>query len=97
MACVLMCGFSFADDDKNCREWSKTAGLIMKARQNNIPLYETLSMIENSYTDYESSEAVEKMALLAYEHPRFSLEEYQSNAVTDFENDIMLVCMKEKM
>lgn len=98
VACILLCGFSFADDDKNCREWSKTAGSIMAARQANISLYKNLEVVEEVYgKDEKAVKAVKKIVLMAYEQPQFSLEEYQSKAIIDFENKIMLGCMKAKM
>lgn len=72
--------------------------MIMKARQSNLPMYENLELIDEIYGSNEKAvKALKKIVIMAYEQPQFGLEEYKEKTIVDFENDIMLACMKAKM
>lgn len=97
----MFIGFSYSyavDNLSVCKSWSESAGYIMKARQENLPMYESLELVKDIYGDDEILlRLVNKMVLMAYETPQFIMEENKTKSTIDFENKIMLSCMKGKM
>lgn len=78
-------------DREMCELVARYAQRIMKARQIGVPMTEIMPTTD----DHATRETMEGLIILAYEHPRFSSEEYQQKAVTDFENDMFLSCLKQ--
>lgn len=76
-----------ADVDKFCKEHGDTAELIMKVRQQGVPISRLLEGIS-------SDSIFRDMAFQAYEQPRMSHEENQQRVIEDFRNDQELLCLK---
>jgi hypothetical protein len=76
---------------KECSAIALLAKTIMDVRQNGMPM----SMVIDSVTDENMKGLVTRMAILAYERPKFSTESYKQNAINEFENQFYLNCMKQ--
>lgn len=91
MSVVLSMSAMAQEDDKveTCASYSKLAGTIMKNRQQGVEMAAMLEVSKSSAA-YDIAEILIKSA---YAKPRFSLPDYQNNAIIDFKNDVMSECM----
>ncbi len=95
-AIVLGLSFpAFAENDMEvCASIAEAAKLAMELRQMNIPMIQVLKITEG-HTGSEA-ELMRGIILEAYNQPRFSVDKNQKNAVTDFENKVLLECLKAR-
>ena len=70
-----------------CTAISDNASLIMELRQSNAPLSDVLEVVDGITL-------LEELVMEAYKEPRYSSDEYQSNAIADFGNLAMLNCLQ---
>ena len=62
----------------------------MTGRQNGVPL---TKMMEVANSDNEqANDLTRKIILAAYEQPSYSTDEIKQRTITDFANDVALVC-----
>jgi len=76
-----------------CTTISKNASMIMELRQSNAPLSGVLEAVKGV-------DILETLAMEAYKKPRYSSDEYKTNAIADFGNLAMITCLqafKEKV
>ena len=78
---------SAEDKQSQCTEISDFAGNIMTLRQLGKPMADTFKISGGS-------KFVESIIIEAYEHPKFSTEEYRKESVSKFKNKYFLMCIK---
>lgn len=87
---ALISTIALADEsvvqDDYCSQLHEAATLTMQYRQEGIAMIKLYQA-----TEHEMIRAIIKDA---YKQPRYTLEEYQQNAVIDFANDIYLQCVE---
>ena len=91
LSVVLSMSAMAQEEDKfaTCASYSKLAGTIMNNRQQGVEMATMLEVSKPSAA-YDIAEILIKAAYLK---PRFSLPDYQQNAIIDFKNDVMSECM----
>lgn len=67
-----------------CENYATAAHGVMKARQNGAPLSKVIQI----------GPIIKELALIAYDTPKYSHDKYKENAITEFENKILLACLK---
>lgn len=78
---------------KLCASASQLAKSIMTARQNNVPMAQAMEL--PGVTENEQARAIaHAMVIAAYEKPRFSTQDFIDTAITDFESEMYLYCIK---
>ncbi len=77
---------TFAESEAVCNFEGTVAFLIMSSRQNG----------ENIGQLIKESPSSKKLIIRAYEQPRFDSDEYKQKAIKDFENEIILECLKRE-
>lgn len=92
IAAAMTLSLGAAADDKadTCDLVNKLAHSIMDARQRGVDMAEAMRLANES----SISDLIKPIIIAAYEKPRYSVEENQRNAVTDFKNAVYLVCVK---
>ncbi len=91
-AAVLFAAPAFADNLKRCEAIGNIAKYVMEQRQANVPMQDLLKHArQRAPQGYSFFQTV---AVRAYERPRYRTEEYQKNAITDFQNLYFNACMK---
>lgn len=70
-----------------CTSTSEMAEAVMSARQGGVPMREAMEIMEGR-------EFHERMVMVAYERNRYSTQEYQQEAITEFGNAWFSACMK---
>ena len=86
---------SFAQsDDEVCKSLGDLGSTFMKARQKGIPLSDLVKVFPESSDNY-TAEVARKLAIAAYEQPRYSTEENQLQVVSEFRDAIELACYKK--
>lgn len=71
----------------SCTLVGDLATSIMKGRQNGVNMAKALTIAKDSALS-------QKIVEMAYEHPRYSTDEYITREVENFTNDIISGCMK---
>lgn len=79
--------------DMDCSEMSAVAEMIMKARQQSLPMAEAHKVAKKSKSPSFAAWATE-IIKIAYASPRFSSKEFQQRAINDFGSDVYLACLK---
>lgn len=72
-----------------CASYSALAGVIMTKRQEGVDMAKMIAALKGG-DSYDTALIIIKAA---YAKPRFSLPDYQQNAIIDFKNDVMSECM----
>lgn len=92
IAAAIVLSFNAAADANadTCDLVNKLAHSIMDARQRGVDMAEAMRLANES----EIADLIKPIIIAAYEKPRYSVEENQRNAVTDFKNSVYLVCVK---
>lgn len=89
LVCVVLIFSSaptFAESEVVCNFEGTVAFLIMSSRQNG----------ENIGQMIKESPKSKGLIMRAYEQPRFDSDEYKKKAIKDFENEIILECLKRE-
>lgn len=89
---VLFSGHVMAD----CQIVESLARTMMKARQSGMPAVELLKVIEQQKETPQVKTAMKNLMVEAYKQPRFSVEEYQQNAINDFANEWFVMCLQNE-
>lgn len=93
-------GTAYADSDaanqsiKNatCLMLGQLAEGVMTARQSGKPISTVLGTLDGGSSDIDN--LARTIIIEAYEEPRWNGSEYQSRAITEFENSVMVRCYK---
>ena len=72
---------------EQCELAVQIAEAIMQNRQAGTPISKMMEVADGN-------QAIIGLILVAYDTPRFSTQEYQLQAVTDFSNEVGLACYK---
>ncbi len=92
---AVFCGFAGpaaqAQSDEDCALMGELATTIMRGRQSGVPLTEMMRAGTQSDNPV-ANDLTRKMILAAYDLPRYSSDGMQARAVTDFANDVVLIC-----
>ena len=97
---AVTAAFAFAppssaqSDDDLCKSLGELGASFMRARQGGIPLSDVLNVFPES-PDEDTGEVARKIAIAAYEQPRYSTEENQLQVISEFRDAIELVCYKK--
>ena len=78
---------AFASDQ--CIQIAKIAELVMEIRQQNTPITELLSGVENTAS-------IKGMAILAYQQPLQKLDSQKQKAIVDFGSLFFIMCSKDE-
>ena len=78
-----------------CRSASKTASAVMRNRQLGISMNNQMDNLLPA-ADPAIKGVMESMIRLAYTKPRYSSSQYQQNAITDFEDEYLLMCLQSR-
>jgi len=87
---IIMAAMMATNAQGSCDDIYKLAESMMKARQKGAELPKILDVIERN----GSSDAVKKLAIMAYKEPRWNNENLQKRAISEFANKFMLECLK---
>lgn len=78
-----------------CRSASKTASAVMRNRQLGISMNNQMDNLLPA-ADPAIKGVMESMIRLAYTKPRYNSTQYQQNAITDFEDEYLLMCLQSR-
>lgn len=81
------------EDFEECKRMEHSAKTVMESRQSDVPMSTMWGIAEESGSEYVK-EMYKMLIRNAYDKPRFSLEENQQKAVTDFQNDFFSSCIR---
>lgn len=70
-----------------CPTWGQLAATIMELRQGGVSMAELMNVTDN--------DVARQLVIAAYDIPQYSTSRYKERAITEFANDVMLVCYKE--
>ena len=77
-----------------CATWGTLASAIMTVRQRGVPMSKVMEMettrFERDGVDFKISNVV----ILAYEQPQWASEKLRAEAVSEFRNEMELLCYK---
>ncbi len=91
LAGALLTGAAQAEDP--CQRISKLAGTIMENRQAGTSMERMIEIASGE--QFKSIDKILRHLIVeAYSQPRYNSKPNQQNAVKDFSNDQMLLCMK---
>lgn len=78
-----------------CRAASKAASAVMRNRQLGISMN---NQLDNLLPKAEPAikGVMESMIRLAYTKPRYNSTQYQQNAITDFEDEYLMICLQSR-
>ena len=79
-----------AINDATCIVVGMLAKQIMSARQSGVPMSKVLGVLDGE--DANADGLTRTLTIQAYDYPRFSGSEYQERAITEFENEAMVMC-----
>lgn len=82
------------NNNEFCTKIFMTSELIMKYRQMSVPITETFSDMEKLKFSTAEQELINLIVIDAYESPKFTIKEYQDNAVKEFANNQFIRCYK---
>lgn len=90
-------GGKYSEEDWGaiCRSASKTASAVMRNRQLGISMNNQMDNLLPA-ADPAIKGVMESMIRLAYTKPRYSSSQYQQNAITDFEDEYLLMCLQSR-
>lgn len=73
-----------------CKELSFLSGTIMESRQEGVPMYDLMEIANQN----PQLPIVKELVILAFEQPRYSVKSNQQDAVSEFQNEVYLECIK---
>ena len=75
------------EQEINCEQYFDLGKKIMEGRQAGVPMPDMIKIAgDNAF--------FRAMVITAYERGRYSTEKYQNRAISDFANEIYMVCVK---
>jgi hypothetical protein len=84
---ALLSFSSVANEDlKQCRGMSTVAGQIMEFRQQNADMASLYELLEGNQSSII-------MVSMAYKEPLYSTDEYKSRSITEFKNEVFMICI----
>ena len=90
IAAVLMIGMAFsANASEKCVAAAELANTVMQTRQLGVSIVKAMELAGDN-------RAVRAIVALAYSKPRYSTEQFQQEARTDFETEVYLICIRQK-
>ena len=89
IAMLVFASISYADE--GCNSIANLAGAIMSARQDGVPMQD----IMDKSNDVHLNKVVELLAIEAYDSPKYLTEAFKRSAVTEYKNQIYLLCIKK--
>ncbi len=85
---VIISTPTYADDwREKCEILSKVGEVIMLNRQSGFSMAKMIS--------FSKSKTLEGIVIVAYEEPRYSTEKQIARSVTEFSNNLYLVCVQK--
>ena len=81
-------------DAQLCTLMALSAKRTMEARQTGMPLSQYLELTENMPLPDAFKSFIKELALEAYDSPRFSTNEHRIRVITEFENQVLVGCLK---
>ncbi|WP_447940119.1 hypothetical protein [Pseudoxanthomonas mexicana] len=78
---------------KLCASASELANSIMTARQNNVPMAKAMEL-QAATDNQQARDIAQAMVIAAYEKPRYNTPEFIATAISDFESEMYLHCIK---
>lgn len=86
---------SVAEEQRDPCLWvSNLAERIMKSRQNEVPMAKIMGVVSGGDGSKEMKLIMKSMVIDAYETPAFSTETNKAKAISQFQNDMYLGCVK---
>lgn len=84
-----------AEENRDPCLWvSNLAERIMKSRQNEVPMAKIMGVVSGGEAPDEMKKIMKDMVIDAYETPAFSTETNKAKAISQFQNDMYLGCVK---
>lgn len=80
--------------EKYCKNLYQLAENIMLFRQEGVSVIKQMELIESAKPSEDFKGLMEMMVEEAYKKPKFSSEEYKTEAITEFANDIYIQCKR---
>lgn len=77
---------------KYCKNLYQLAENIMSFRQDGVSVVKQMELIESTKPSKDFKGLMEMIVEEAYKKPKFSSEEYKTEAITEFANDIYIQC-----
>lgn len=87
-----------ANNYVDCEQIGELAKNIMGNRQNGVSISEIMTLVNSQSWSGNSGlkKAVEDIVIIAYESPRYSSPKYKQSAVTEFQNQALVECYKNR-
>lgn len=85
---MLVSGTAVANQT-SCEDLAYLAKASMSARQNGVPLTDAIQVVKDD-------PGAKIIVATAYDEPRFSTEEYIQVAITEYENKVYGLCLKQR-
>ena len=86
---------ALAEEKRDPCLWvSNLAERIMKSRQNEVPMAKIMGVVSGGEAPDEMKKIMKDMVIDAYESPAFSADVNKANAVSKFQNEMYLACVK---
>lgn len=86
---------SIAEEQRDPCLWvSNIAERIMKSRQNEVPMAKIMGVVSGGEAPDEMKKIMKDMVIDAYETPAFSTDTNKAKAISQFQNDMYLGCVK---
>jgi hypothetical protein len=79
-------------EEATCLLIGQLAKGIMTARQSGTPMSKVINLLGGEASTI--NDLARQLIIDAYEQPRFSGDKYQQRAITEFENEAMVMCYK---
>lgn len=80
---------------ESCEEVSSVAEVIMKARQEGIPMKTQYNWAAKS-GNTEFAEWAKEMITIVYDSPKYTSKRYQDQAVSEFGSRVFVQCLKDE-
>lgn len=94
LATILLIPLSaHADHEELCSTVATLAHSVMNARQSGVSLTKSLKLANNG-TNKGVNNLTRLFVMEAFKEPRYRTEQYQSDAILDFENKQHLDCLE---
>lgn len=88
---------TFQEAKPVCEALSQYARVVMKARQDNLPMSTVLTMMENKGDSAKLADYKRRLVVEAYDELRWPFEDSKRDAVQDFENAKFLECIRRQL
>ena len=80
---------------ESCEQVSSTAEIIMRARQEGVPMKTQYSRAAKVGDDVFAEWAKEMIAI-AYDSPKYTSKRYQDQAISEFGSRVFVQCLKDE-